>query len=94
MRRRRYDRGQHGQDLRGNNDVFASEVQILERLSERLFAFAIGVNVGGVEEVDTGVDRGLDEFIRTLLVNRADRFPNTRARPLGAAEGHGAKAKT
>jgi hypothetical protein len=74
------------EDLGGNDNVFASDVQILERLSERPFAFAFGVNVGGVEEIDTGLDRGLDEFIRARLVNRADGFPDT----LGAAEGHGA----
>ena len=71
------------------NDVLAGDVQILEGLAECLFAFAFGVDIGGVEEIDAGVDGSLNEFVGSRLIDRADHFPKAA----DAAEGHGAEAK-
>jgi hypothetical protein len=62
--------------LGGNDDVFTGDVEVLERLAEHGLGLAVGVDVGGVDEVDAGVDGGLDEVIDLLLVRAGDVFPD------------------
>ena len=81
-------------DLGGDDHVFASDVQIFQGLAEDFFAETFVINVGGVEEVDARVDRGLDERVGFGLVRGADHFPDTSVgvgSVLPAAEGHRAK---
>ncbi len=47
-------------DLRGEDDRVARG-HFLEQLADDLFAGAVGVDVGGVEEIDAGVERLFDE---------------------------------
>ena len=65
-------------DLGGEHDRIARG-HFLEQLADDFFAGAIGVDVGGVEEVDAGVERLLDEGPGFFF----------RQRPgMGAAVGH------
>ncbi len=77
------------EDLGGENDVLAGNVQVLEGLPEGLFAFTFRVDIGSVNEVDAGIDGGLDEIIGSRLVNRTNRLPKA----LAAVECHGAEAE-
>jgi hypothetical protein len=38
----------------------------------RLLRCAVAVDIGGVEEVDTGIERPVDHAMRLLLVDRRD----------------------
>ncbi len=76
-------------NLGRQDDVLASDAEILEGLAESPFGLASGVDVGRVEEIDPGIDAGFDERIGAGLVDVADMFVN----PLAAAEGHRAEAK-
>jgi hypothetical protein len=50
-----------------------------ECLTEHLFGLAFGVDIGGIEEVDTAVEAGSDELFDAGLVDLADGFPNAGA---------------
>src|SRR5882724_274027 len=76
-------------DLRRDHDILPRDVQVFQRLSENLFAFALRVNVRRIKEVDAGVNRGLDQFICPGLVNGADGFEKPSAVP----ECHGSEAE-
>ena len=68
--------------LRRDDDLVAVHAEILQRPAEELLAGPPGVDVGGVEEVDAGVERLLEERARRLLVER----PGVAAtRPLAVA---------
>jgi hypothetical protein len=75
--------------LGGDDDLSAGDVQVFEGLTEGLFAFALGVDIGGIEEVDADVDGGLDELVGSGLVDGADGAEEASA----AVEGHGAKTE-
>ena len=77
------------EDLGGDDDFVAGDVEVFEGLAEGLFALALGVDVGGVEEVDAGVDGGLDELVGSGLVDGADGSEEAGA----AVEGHGAETE-
>ncbi len=51
---------------------------------------AVGVDVGGVDEVDAGVERLADEALGLVLLQLADLGSRCRR---AAAEGHGAEAE-
>ena len=57
------------EDLGSDDDVFSGDIQVLQGLAQGLFALALGVDISGVEEVDTGVDGGLDELVGSGLVD-------------------------
>ena len=82
-------------DLGGDDDVFAGDVEVLEGLAEGGFGLALGVDVGGVDEVDAGFDGGLDEGVGAGLVDVADGLPDAAVFGEGggvvAGEGHGAE---
>ena len=54
-------------ELRRDDGVLAARA---ERLSEKALAFGPAVHVGGVEEIDAGVERGVHHIGRSLLVDR------------------------
>src|SRR5580704_12058042 len=55
----------------------------LERLSHDLFGLAAGVGVGGVDEVDPGVQRLTDDADRVVVVGVADGPEHHRAERVG-----------
>ena len=77
------------EDLGGDDDLSAGDVQVLEGLAEGFFALAFGVDVGGIEEVDAGVDGGFDELVGSGLVDGADGSEEAGA----AMKGHGAETE-
>ena len=74
--------------LGGDDHVFARDLQIAQRLAEHDLGLAFRIDVGGVDEVDAGVERALDQRRRAFLLDRADGAPDAGA----AAEGHRAEA--
>ncbi len=76
--------------LGGDHHLAARNVQVLERLAEDLLGLAIVIDVGGIDEVDAGVERCLDQRIGLVLRELADAAPDTLA---AAAEGHRAEAQ-
>jgi len=48
-------------------------------LSENLFALTLCVIVSRIKEVDTAINRSLDQFIRPGLTNRADALEDPPA---------------
>ena len=58
-------------------------------MTESLFAFAFGIDVSRIEEIDAGFDGSLDELVGARLIDRADRLPEA----LTTVESHGAKAE-
>ena len=82
-------RAHAAEDFGGDDDVFAGDVEVAEGLAEGLFALALGVDVGCVEEVDAGVDGAFDELVGSALVDCADDFEAAGA----AVEGHSAETE-
>ena len=76
--------------LGGDDDAVARHLQVLQRLAGDLLRAAAGVHVGGVDEVDAGVDRAADDAFRVALLQLADLSPHAF---VAAAEGHGAEAE-
>ena len=62
------------------DDVVAAS---LERLAHDLFGLAAGVRVGGVDEVDPGVQRLVDDADRVVVVGVADGPEHHRAERVG-----------
>jgi len=85
-------------NLGGDDDVFASDVKVFEGLAESGFGPAFGIDIGGIEEVDTSVEGGLYEFIRACLPYVADGLPDGAVFGEGclvvSGDGHGAKAES
>jgi hypothetical protein len=50
-----------------------------ERLADDLLGFAGGVDVGGVDEVDAGVERAVDDADRVVVVGVAPGAEHHRA---------------
>ena len=72
----------------GDDDVLAGEADVPEGRGEGLFGFAIGVDIGSVDEVDAGVEGGLEEGVGTGLIDAGDGLPDAFA----GGKGHGAEA--
>ena len=73
--------------LGGDEDVFAAEV--LDGFAEDGFAVAVGVDVGGVEEVEAGFHADVDDFAGFFDVGAPQALKNS----LVTAEGAGAEAE-
>src|SRR5436190_1774472 len=58
--------------LRRKHDVLAGNVEILERLPKSRLTFTFRVDVCCIEEINAAVDRSLDQFVGSLLVDRPD----------------------
>ena len=54
--------------------------EVLEGLAEGLFAFAFGVDVGGIEEIDAGIDGGLYQLVGSRLVDAGRWLSRSRRR--------------
>ena len=76
-------------DLGRDDHVLARHLQILQRLAGDLLRHAPGVHVGGVDEVDAGVNRLAHEALCVGLLQATDLARDA----VGATEGHGAQAK-
>src|SRR6202044_3713826 len=76
-------------DLGRDHDLVPRDIEVLQRLSEDLFALALRVNIRGIKEVDPTLDRCLDQLIGTHLANGSDGFEHAFAVP----EGHGSEAQ-
>ena len=64
-------------ELRGEDDVVAPAAG--ERLADDLLGLALPVDVGGVDEVDPGVQRRVDDPDRLVVVGVAPRAEHHRA---------------
>ena len=64
------------EELGRQDDVVAAA---LERLADDLLGLAGGVDVGGVDEVDAGVERGVDDADRVVVVGVAPGAEHHRA---------------
>ena len=82
-------------DLGGDDDAGAGDGEVFDGLTDRDFGPALGVDIGGVDEVDAGFDGYLDEGVDVRLADLADVFPNGgvcgEIRWVVAGEGHGAE---
>jgi len=47
----------------------------LERFPQDLLRLAIGIDVGGIEEIDPGIEGHVDQTLRSRLIEAADLFP-------------------
>ena len=74
--------------LGGEHEVGARAAGIGQRPAGDLLRQAFGIDVGGVDEVDAGVERAGDDAVGGRLVEVADMGPDAAA----TAEGHGAEA--
>ena len=63
-------------ELGGQDDVVAAA---LEGLADDLLGLALGVDVGGVDEVDAGVQRGVDDADGVVVVGVAPGAEHHRA---------------
>jgi hypothetical protein len=57
-------------DLGRDHHRLAIDAEMLERPAEHLLAGPVRIDVGGVEEIDAGVERRLDERPRLVLLQR------------------------
>jgi hypothetical protein len=64
------------EELRGEDDVVAPA---LERLADDLLGLAGAIDVRGVDEVDPGVERGVDDPDRLLVIRVAPGAEHHRA---------------
>lgn len=55
------------EELGGDNDLFSGEIELLESLTEGDFTLALAVTFSSVEEVDTIVERLLDQFLGSFF---------------------------
>src|SRR5271156_6184894 len=76
-------------DLGRNHDMLPRDLEVLQRLSEDLFALALRIDIRGIEEVDPALNRCLDQLIGSRLTNGSDGFEHSSAVP----EGHGSEAQ-
>src|SRR3984957_8040678 len=76
-------------DLGRDHDMLACDLEVLQRLSEDLFALALRINIRGIEEVDPALNRCLNQLIGSRLANGSDGFEHASAVP----EGHGSEAQ-
>ena len=55
-------------DLACKHDILALDTEVLEGLSDELLARAMGIDIGGIEEVDALAERLLDDGLGSWLV--------------------------
>src|ERR1700726_2218287 len=79
--------GAHASVYLGGDDNLVAAGKVPDCATEDLFAVAEGITVGGVEEVDAGFERLLNEGFALLLAER----PGVIA-PVAAAIAHAAEA--
>ena len=72
----------------GDDHVLALHLEVAQGLAEQDFRLALGIDVGGVDEIDAGFDCSGDERGRALLFDGSDVAPETGA----AVERHRAEA--
>ncbi len=77
-------------NLRRDDDVLARHLEVLQRLAGDDLRLAVGVDVGGIDEIDARIERTADELVGVRLLKRADVVPDAAAT---AAEGHRAEAE-
>ena len=75
-------------DLGRDHHVLARDAELLEAAAEEPLGLALGVDIGGIEEIDAAVDRRAQQPGHLALVELPDERPET-ALP---AKGHGADA--
>ena len=75
--------------LGGHHDLVARHLEVLQREAGDLLGQTLGIDVGGIDKVDAGVDRATNETFGVGLLQIADLTPDAFA----AAEGHRAKTK-
>src|SRR6185312_10800050 len=78
------------EDLGRDDDALARDLEVLQRLPGDLFRAAAGIDVGGVDEVDAGVERAADDALGLLLLQPANLCPHAF---VTAAERHRAEAE-
>ena len=66
-------------ELGGQEDVVAAALAGLQRLADDLLGLAAGVDVGGVDDVDAGVEGAVDDRDRLVVVGVAPRAEHHRA---------------
>ena len=71
-------------NLGGHDDVLALDGKVAQGLAEHDFRLSLGIDVGGVDEIDARFERALNERGRALLLDRADIAPEAGA----AMKGH------
>ena len=76
-------------NLRRQHDVLAGDVEILEGLPKSRLTFTLRVYVCCIEEINAAVDRRLDQFVGSLLVDGTDDLVDA----LAATKGHSAQGK-
>jgi hypothetical protein len=76
-------------DLRRDHNILPRDVKVFQRLPENLFALTLRVIVRRIKEVDTAVNRRLNQFIGPDLANAADRLEESSPVP----ECHGSEAE-
>lgn len=77
------------EEFGGDDHVFAGDPDVAQRLARDLFRQTFRINIAGIDEVDAGIDRGLDQAVSVILLQTAHAAVD--AAP--AAEGHGAEAE-
>src|SRR5271170_1886831 len=73
--------------FRRDDHVLALDAEVAQGLAELTLGLALRIDVGGVDEIDPGLDCAADERRRPGLIDRADGAPKARA----AVKGHGAE---
>ena len=71
-----------------DDDAFAGNLEIAQRLTENLFREALRIDIGGVDEINAGRERTFDQGIGVALIDLAHVLPPGTL----AAECHGAQA--
>ena len=75
-------------NLGGDDDILALDAKVAQGLADLNLGLALGIDIGGVNEIDAGLERPGDKLCGGGLIERPDGAPETGA----AAEGHGPKA--
>jgi hypothetical protein len=75
--------------LGGDHQFIARQRETLERLAHEPLGLTQRIHIGGVDEIDPGIDRGPDLAVDLILRQLTDMLPNATA----AAVGHGAQAE-
>src|SRR5215472_1993444 len=83
-------RARLAEHLGRDDDALARNLEILQRLPGDLLRPAARVDIGGVDEVDAGVERAADDALRVVLLQPADLSPQAFT---AAAERHRAEAE-
>lgn len=77
------------QNLGRDHHLVARNAEVADGLTKDPLALAARIDIGGVDEIDAGVEGRLDQRVGLVLAQLADLAPHA----LRAAEGHGAEAE-